>query len=139
MDLGLHDKCALVTGASRGLAYATALLLAKEGCKVAINGRAEDKLKAAADTIAKEAGATVFAMAGDVSDPSVPEELVSQATKALDGLDLLVTNAGGPPAGPFESFDEDAWDKAVNLSFLKSCLPDSRRAAILKRSNSARF
>ncbi len=137
MDLGLKDKRALVTGASRGLAYATALLLAKEGCKVAINGRAEDKLEAAADRIAKEASATVFAMAGDVSDPSVPEELVSKASKALEGLDLLVTNAGGPPAGPFESFDEDAWAKAVNLSFLSHVRLIRAALPFLKRSDSA--
>ncbi len=58
------------------------------------------------------------ALAGDVSDPAVPDKLVSQAVHDLGGLDLLVTNAGGPPAGAFESFDEAAWEKAVNLSFL---------------------
>ena len=118
MDLGLKDKRALVIGASRGLGYATALLLAKEGCRVAINGRDEAKIKAAAEKIVKETGASVFGVAGDVSDPSVPEKIIDQAVKFLGGLDLLVTNAGGPPAGAFESFDEATWEKAVNLSFM---------------------
>ena len=102
MDLGLKDKRALVIGASRGLGYATALLLAKEGCKVVINSRDEAKVKAAAEKIAKETGASVTGVAGDVSDPSVPEKIIEQAVKFLGGLDLLVTNAGGPPAGAFE-------------------------------------
>jgi 3-oxoacyl-[acyl-carrier protein] reductase len=63
MDLGLKDKRALVTGASRGLAYATALVLAGEGCKLAINGRNEDKIKAAAERISKETGASVAGFA----------------------------------------------------------------------------
>lgn len=134
MDLGLKDKRALVTGASRGLGYATALALASEGCKVVINGRDEGKIKAAAEKIAQETGAPVTGLAGDVSDPSVPPKLVEQAIKALGGLDLLVTNAGGPPAGAFDSFDEATWEKAVNLSFMshvrliRAALPHLRKS-----------
>lgn len=134
MDLGLRDKRALVLGASRGLAYATALQLAKEGCKVAINSRDEARVKAAAEKIAKETGASVTGLAGDVSDPSVPEKLVEQAVKALGGLDLLVTNAGGPPSGAFESFDEEIWERAINFSFMnhvrliRAALPHLRKS-----------
>lgn len=135
MDLGLKDKRALVTGASRGLGYATALLLAKEGCRVVINGRDEAKVKAAAEKIAGETGASVTGLTGDVSDLSVPEKLIEQAVKALGGLDLLVTNAGGPPSGAFESFDEATWEKAVNLSFMshvrliRAALPHLRKSS----------
>jgi len=134
MDLGLKDKCALVMGASRGLAYATAHLLAKEGCKVVINSRDETKIKASAERIVKETGASVFGVAGDVSDPSVPEKIIEQSVKVLGRLDLLVTNAGGPPAGAFESFDEATWEKAVNLSFMshvrliRAALPHLRKS-----------
>ena len=134
MDLGLKEKRVLVTGASRGLGYATAHLLAKEDCRVAINGRDEAKVKAAAEKIAEETGASVSGLAGDVSDPAVPEKLIEQAVKFLGGLDLLVTNAGGPPAGAFDSFDEAAWEKAVNLSFMshvrliRAALPHLRRS-----------
>jgi 3-oxoacyl-[acyl-carrier protein] reductase len=136
MDLGLKDKRALLTGASRGLAYATALLLAKEGCRVAINARSGSKLKAAAEMINKETGAPVTVLPGDVSDPAVPDKLVSEAVNDMGGLDLLVTNAGGPPAGMFESFDEAVWEKAVNLSFLshvrliRSALPHLKKSTI---------
>ena len=134
MDLGLKDKRALVMGASRGLGYATALVLAKEGCKVVINSRDENKIKASAEKIVKETGASVTGISGDVSDPSVPEKLVEQSVKVLGGLDLLVTNAGGPPAGAFESFDEATWEKAVNLSFMshvrliRAALPHLRKS-----------
>ncbi len=97
MDLGLQGRGALVASSSRGLGYATALGLAKEGCNVVINGRDEAKLKEAASRIEKETGARVSGIAGDVSDASVPERLVSEAAKFLGGIDLLVTNAGGPP------------------------------------------
>lgn len=118
MDLHLQDKRALVTGASRGLGYAVALGLAREGCRVAVNSRDAAKIAAAAEKIAAQTGAPVMGLAGDVTDPAVPARLVAEAVQILGGLDLLVTNAGGPPAGAFESFDEAAWQKAIELSFL---------------------
>ncbi len=118
MDLHLKDKRALVTGASRGLGYAVALGLAREGCRVAVNSREEAKITAAAEKISRETGTQVSGMAGDVSDPAVPARLVEETVRVLGGLDILVTNAGGPPAGAFESFDEAAWQKAVELSFM---------------------
>jgi len=118
MDLGLKDKRALVTGSSRGLGFATASLLAKEGCKVAINGRDEEKIKATAEKTAHETGTQVIGLEGDVSDASVPEKLIQQTVEAFGGLDILVTNAGGPPAGSFEVFDEAAWHNAVDISFM---------------------
>jgi 3-oxoacyl-[acyl-carrier protein] reductase len=118
MDLGLKGKRALVASSSRGLGYATALGLTREGCQVVINSRHAEKVKQAAEKMAKDSGAQVVGIAGDVSEPAVPEKLVEEAARFLGGIDLLVTNAGGPPSGAFESFDEAAWDKAVNLSFL---------------------
>ena len=135
MDLGLKDKRALVIGASRGLGYATALLLAKEGCKVAVNGRDEKKIRLVAEKIQQESGSQVFGVAGDVSNPSVPEKLIQQTIDALGGLDILITNAGGPPAGAFESFDEATWGKAVDSSFMshvrliRAALPHLRKSS----------
>jgi 3-oxoacyl-[acyl-carrier protein] reductase len=134
MDLGLKNKVALVTGASRGLGYATALLLAKEGCRVVINGRDEGRINASAEKIAHETGTQAYGLAGDAGDPSVPEKLVAQTVESLGGLDILITNTGGPPAGTFESFDEDAWHKAVDLSFMshvrliRAALPHLRKS-----------
>ena len=134
MDLELKDKRAFIAGSSRGLGYATALLLSKEGCKVALNGRDEEKVKVAAETIAHETGTQTIGVAGDVSDASVAEALIISAVEALGGLDILITNAGGPPAGSFEVFDEDAWQKAVDTSFMshvwliRAALPHLRKS-----------
>ncbi len=118
MDLKLNGKVALVTGASRGLGFAAAATLAREGCRVALNSRSQASAQAAAEKISHETGAEVIGLPGDVSLPEVPHKLVEQTIAAFGALDLLMTNAGGPPAGPFESFDEATWQKAVELSFL---------------------
>lgn len=135
MDLKLNGKIALVTGASRGLGFAAAMMLAREGCQVAVNSRSEASAQTAAKKINGETGSKVIGLAGDVSLPDVPEKLIEQAVNAFGGLDLLMTNAGGPPAGPFESFDEATWQKAVELSFLshvrliRAALPYLRKSA----------
>lgn len=118
MDMGLSGKRALVTGASRGLGYATALGLAREGARVALNSRDPQALHAAARQIGVETGAEALAFAGDLAQAGIPEQVVRQAAEALGGLDLLVTNTGGPPAGKFDSFDDAAWQQAVELNFL---------------------
>ncbi len=118
MDLKLNGKRALVTGASRGLGYATARGLALEGCRVAINSRDAQRIAAAAEKLEAETGATVIGLPGDVTEADVPNELVRQSAAALGGLDLLVTNAGGPPPGKFESFDDATWQKAIDLSLM---------------------
>jgi 3-oxoacyl-[acyl-carrier protein] reductase len=118
MDLGLRDKCAFVAGSSRGLGYTTALLLAREGCRVVLNSREEEKVKAAADVIYKGTGTPAFGVAGDVSDASAAERLIQSAVAAMGSLDILITNAGGPPAGSFEVFDDETWQKAVDTSFM---------------------
>jgi 3-oxoacyl-[acyl-carrier protein] reductase len=134
MDLQLKDKRALVTGASRGLGYAIALGLAREGCHVAINSRDAGKISNAANTLAQETGAKVIGLACDVADPDVPKQLIGDAVRAMGGLDILVTNAGGPPAGAFESFDEATWQKAIDLSFMshvrliRAALPHLRQS-----------
>ena len=134
MDLKLKNKRALVTGSSRGLGYATALALAKEGCKVAINGRDEAKIKAVAEKMSKESGAQVLGLVGDVGLADVPEKLTQQTVDAFGGLDILITNAGGPPPGSIDSLDEAAWQKGVDLCLMlhvrliKAALPYLRKS-----------
>ena len=137
MDLQLKDKYALVSGSSRGLGYAVALGLAREGCRVAINSREAEKIAAAAKAIHQETAVKIIGLAGDVADPDVPERLVDEAIRALGGLDILVTNAGGPPAGTFESFDEVTWQKAIDLSFMSHVRLIRAALPHLKKSEAA--
>jgi 3-oxoacyl-[acyl-carrier protein] reductase len=118
MDLKLQGLRALVTGASRGLGFATALGLAREGVEVAMNSRSADSLQRAAERVRQETGKTITILADDVTDPAAPGRLVHAAAEAFGGLDLLVTNTSGPPAGPFETFDDTDWQRAVELSLM---------------------
>ena len=134
MDLGLKDKCAFLAGSSRGLGFATALTLAREGCKVAVNSREKENAKNAAEKIMEEAGTQAFGIAGDVSDAETADALIKSTVDALGGLDILITNAGGPPSGSFEVFDEATWQKAVDTSFMshvrliRAALPHLRKS-----------
>ncbi len=118
MDLQLKDLRALVTGASRGLGYAAALTLAREGCRVAINSRDEARVNAAREKMAAETGAAVFAVSGDVTSTEAVERIVAGSAASLGGLDILITNSGGPQPGLFEALDEAAWQKAVDLCLM---------------------
>jgi 3-oxoacyl-[acyl-carrier protein] reductase len=135
MDLQLKEKRAFIAGSSRGLGFATALTLAREGCKVAINSRHEEKVKAAAEKIFNETGTQAYGVAGDVSNASAADALIQSAVDSLGGLDILITNAGGPPAGSFEAFDEDTWQKAIDTSLMshvrliRAALPQLRKSS----------
>ncbi len=118
MDLKLTNKVALVTGASRGLGYAVARQLGLEGVHVAVNSRNPEKIHAAACQLSTETGSEISGFAGDVVNPTYPEQLITEVVQKFGGLDLLVTNAGGPPSGLFETFSDDQWQKAIELSFM---------------------
>jgi 3-oxoacyl-[acyl-carrier protein] reductase len=140
MDLHLKGKTAFIAASSRGLGFAIAHGLLTEGCRVAINGRNPATLEAAADKLRMVTGGEVVPIPGDVADPHMPAQLITSALNALGSLDLLVTNAGGPPSGSFESIDEEAWFKGINLSLMshvrliRAALPtlkQSRFASVL--------
>ncbi len=118
MDLKLKGKKALITGASQGLGFATARGLASEGCDLVISSRNSEKLGSAAQALDKETGTNITSISGDVTDSAFAPNLIEKTVAILGGLDLMVTNAGGPPAGKFEDFDDAAWQQAVELSFL---------------------
>jgi len=131
MDIGVRGLRALVTGGSKGLGLATATLLAKEGATVTLNARDAARLKAAADSIGG------YAAAGDLHSVEAPATIVAETVRLMGGLDLLVCNAGGPPAGPFESFGEEAWGNAVDLSFMSAVRLVKAALPYLKNSSHA--
>ncbi|RCJ26949.1 3-oxoacyl-ACP reductase [Nostoc minutum NIES-26] len=119
MDLQLTGKVVLVTAASKGLGKATARQFAREGAKVAICARSEVVEKAAAE-IESETGTEVLAVRADVTQQADIEKVINATVEKFGGLDILVTNAGGPPAGTFDDTDLAAWEAAVNLNLLSA-------------------
>jgi 3-oxoacyl-[acyl-carrier protein] reductase len=128
MDLGLKGKIAVVAASSKGLGRAVATTLAREGAIVTVNGRDADTVASTANAIRSETGGDVIEIPGDMGNPADIERLVRETVKQRGGLDILVCNAGGPPAGTFSSFPEDdPWLNAINLN-LMSTLRLSRAA-----------
>jgi 3-oxoacyl-[acyl-carrier protein] reductase len=116
MDLKLHDKVALVAASSRGLGRAIAESLAAEGASVVMAARDATSISKAAAEVAAVHGARVIGVKADVSVPADVQALYDAAIKEFGRVDILVTNAGGPPAGTFETIPADAWPKAVALT-----------------------
>jgi len=115
MDLGLTGKVALVSGASKGLGFAVAKALAADGASVSISSRDEASIAAAAKRIERETGARVLSMAVDVRDTAAIDRWITTAAETFGGIDALMTNSGGPPAGDAISFDDAAWQDAADL------------------------
>src|SRR5256714_313621 len=115
MNLGLKNKVALVAAASRGLGRAVAEELAAEGAQLVICSRSEEKINQAAKEIAEAHDAKALAAVADVSNPEDVRRLTEFAFERLGRIDILVTNSGGPPAGPFESFGVEQWEAATRL------------------------
>lgn len=119
MDLGLKDKVALVTGASRGIGKRIAAALAAEGARVCICARGADALAEAAADLAGR-GAEVEATAQDVTTPEGAIAVVEAANNRFGGLDILVNNVGGAKWTPFVEIDDAEWNDSINLSFLSA-------------------
>ncbi|HEY2376595.1 MAG TPA: SDR family oxidoreductase [Gemmatimonadaceae bacterium] len=116
MDLGLRGKTALVAAASRGLGRAIAEALAAEGASLVICARGADALDKARHAIVERTGVEVDAVAADVSTEEGITRVWQHARKRLGHVDILVTNAGGPPSGPFETHAWKIWQEAVELT-----------------------
>lgn len=113
MELNLENKTVLVTAGSKGIGLATALGFHNGGAKVAICGRSQDKLDAAA---AQMPGC--LALIGDVSKSQDIDRVVNAVTAEFGGVDVLVNNAGGPPPGLFEDLADEDWNKAIELTLM---------------------
>ena len=132
MDLGIRGKVALVAASSRGLGRASAAALAAEGVDLVLCARGEQALRDAAADIRRSTGARVVDVVADVATKTGIDAVLSAAEREFGRVDILVTNGGGPPAGPFESHAPDAWDAAVRgtltsvVELVRGVLPGMR-------------
>jgi 3-oxoacyl-[acyl-carrier protein] reductase len=120
MDLGLKGKVALVAAASRGLGRAVAEELAAEGASLVLCSRNAPTINQTAKEIAEATGADVLALAANVSQADDVARVVQSGIERFGRIDILVTNAGGPPAGPFQSFSLEQWDAATRLTLFSA-------------------
>jgi len=120
VDLGLRGKVALVAAASRGLGRAIAEELAVEGASLVMCARGKEALDEAVDSIRATTGVQVLGVAADVSRPEDVTRVVTSALGLFGRVDILVTNAGGPPSGLFESLGPEKWDDAVRLTLMST-------------------
>ena len=134
MDLGLEGKRIMVAAASRGLGYGIARAVATDGARVSIAALTEPKIHEAAAGLRSETGAEVVSFPFDARDPASTEAWRDGTIAAFGGIDGLVVNAGGPPPGRFDDFDDDDWQAAFELTLLssvrmiRSVLPSMRDA-----------
>jgi len=132
MDLGLKGKSIMVAAASRGLGYGIAHQVAKEGARVSIAAPTEPRVHDSAQRLREETGADVISCVFDVRDDKSIASWRDATVADFGGIDGLVVNAGGPPAGLFDDFDDEAWQAAYELTLLsavrmiRSVLPSMR-------------
>ncbi|MCK6579825.1 MAG: SDR family oxidoreductase [Anaerolineae bacterium] len=149
MDLGLKDRVVLVAGASRGLGAATARQFAREGAKVVMAARSREALVRLQEDIYRETGSqSMMVLPTDLTQQEQVETLIHHATARFGGLDILVTNCGGPATGHFVDLSMAQWQHAADtvlfsvVRLIQTALPHLRRSPIASiltfSSNSAR-
>ena len=120
VDLGLREKVAVVAASSKGLGRAVAEQFAREGARVVMCSRDEAAIRRAAEGIRESTGAEVHWTVADVGTAPGCDRLVRAAVDSYGTVDVLVSNAGGPPPGRFDDLDEAAWQKAVDVTLFSA-------------------
>jgi 3-oxoacyl-[acyl-carrier protein] reductase len=140
MDLGLAGCVAIVGGSSSGMGRACALALAREGCDVTLFARRENLLEeAAAEIEGLGSGASALAVAADAGDPEALRTVADRTLERFGRLDVLVNNTGGPPAGGFEDFDDNAWRAAWELTLMSTLRLTRLALPALRKSGRGRI
>ena len=141
MDLGLRNRICLVTGSTSGIGLETAKLLAAEGARVIVSGRTQDRVDRA-----REEAAAAFGVACDLSDPTAPERLVSEAASAVGPIECLVNNVGEAYQVGFDELTDEQWDAMWQLNVMsyvrtiRAVLPamrEARKGVIVNVSSTA--
>jgi 3-oxoacyl-[acyl-carrier protein] reductase len=120
METGLKDRVAIVAASSQGLGKATAEAFAAEGCRLALCARNGEALRIAAHGIQSKFGVEVYHEQVDVTDSAAVSSFVAHVAEKFAGVDICVTNAGGPPAKGFLAATIDDWKRAVEANFLSA-------------------
>jgi 3-oxoacyl-[acyl-carrier protein] reductase len=139
MDLGLKDKIAAVAAASQGLGFAVARELAREGAKIGICSRNLENIRVAADRISRETSGEVLAHVADVSSHREATGFVETVARHFGGLDMLVTNAGGPPPGGFDDLAIEDMDRAYHLTLASAIAMMKTAIPIMREQRSGRI
>lgn len=120
MNLGLEGRVAVVAGASSGLGYASALMLAQEGCDVAICGRNAERVQTAVKKIQSKTKRTVLGLTLDMSSPQAAQQFIQKTLEKFGKLDIVIANAGGPPSKIVEFITEEDWEHAFQQNFMST-------------------
>lgn len=140
MDLGLTNKIAAVCASSSGLGFATAMILAEEGCKVSICGRNFDKLKSACQQINAKYPNSTKAFNIDLSEKNGAESFIEQTAQHYDNkLDIAIANMGGPLSSPYDKLSKNDWQQAINNIVLTTNDIFSTAIPYLKKNKSGRL
>jgi len=139
MDLGIEDRVALVTGASKGIGKAVAIALAGAGARVCLLSRNEENLTAAKHEIQEKTGFSPALIVGDVADAELGARAVGYVMDTHARLDILVNNAEGPPLGSFAEHDDAAWNAAYERNLLAPIRFVRAAAPIMKKQRWGRI
>ena len=120
MDLQVEGKVFMVAASSKGLGFGIARELAKNGATVCISSRTKADIEKAAEQLRNETGATIHASVFDAADPDSIKIWVNEVKTAFERIDGLAVNAGGPPAGNFDDFNDNDWHAAFNLTLMSA-------------------
>ena len=141
MEMGLKGKPVLVMASSAGLGKAAAMEFAREGAKVMLFGRTEERLQQARADIEEATGNRPEYTVGDIARAADVNRVVEETAAAFGGIYALINNCGGPPAGTFDQFDDDAWQEAFEQTLfgfirsIRAVLPLMKKAGAGRIAN----
>lgn len=139
MELGLQGCVAVIGGASSGMGLAISRELSQEGCRVVMFARRPDVLREAANQIEEDTGTATVVVSGDSRDDASLGEAVNEANSRFGGLDILVNNTGGPPAGGISGFGDQEWQDAYDLTLMSAVRITSHALPLLRASGRGRI